>query len=230
MDNTTPQSFSDQFKTFGKKFMHILKSPVYLTVIVFALISFSASAYILFFSGSQPISTSSSQSTLILPTSTPTPLPTVAPSSISPTPAATITPTPASDPTANWSTYINSSYGYSIKYPTDWVATNQGQLDPLTPSFIVFNPNVASSSAQSITLSYSTRTAAQLSAIYGAPSSGQSISIFNLTGTQYNLKNSDGVQSINVILPLTANNMIFYSMQQYQSTLQQMLGTFQLTN
>lgn len=36
-----------------------------------------------------------------------------------PTPAAVVTPTP--DATANWKTYTNTEYGYSIKYPTDWV-------------------------------------------------------------------------------------------------------------
>ncbi|MEK7112845.1 MAG: hypothetical protein AAB875_06050 [Patescibacteria group bacterium] len=35
---------------------------------------------------------------------------------ISPVPTSTATP----DPTANWKTYINSEYKYSIKYPPDW--------------------------------------------------------------------------------------------------------------
>lgn len=37
------------------------------------------------------------------------------------TPTATATPTPTSDPTANWKTYTNPKYGYSIKYPADWI-------------------------------------------------------------------------------------------------------------
>ena len=41
-------------------------------------------------------------------------------------PAPTISPTPAAsvDPTANWKTYINARYNYSIKYPSDWKIIN----------------------------------------------------------------------------------------------------------
>lgn len=31
----------------------------------------------------------------------------------------TVTPTPTTDPAANWKTYTNTKYGYSIKYPDD---------------------------------------------------------------------------------------------------------------
>jgi len=49
---------------------------------------------------------------------TPTPTTVVIPTQI---PIATSTPmsTPTSDPTANWKTYTNTKYGYSIKYPPE---------------------------------------------------------------------------------------------------------------
>ncbi len=37
-----------------------------------------------------------------------------------PTPTPTTTPTPALDVTAGWSTYTNTQYHFSLKYPTDW--------------------------------------------------------------------------------------------------------------
>ncbi|OGH06114.1 MAG: hypothetical protein A2W22_04370 [Candidatus Levybacteria bacterium RBG_16_35_11] len=33
------------------------------------------------------------------------------------------------DETANWKTYINKSYGYSIKYPTEWTVSQGRRLD-----------------------------------------------------------------------------------------------------
>ncbi len=38
----------------------------------------------------------------------------------SPCPASKTTPTPVSDATANWKTYSNTKYGYTLKYPNDW--------------------------------------------------------------------------------------------------------------
>ena len=43
------------------------------------------------------------------------------------------TPTPTIDPTANWKTYVNNKYNYSIKYPEDWIL----QPDKQTPEEIV---------------------------------------------------------------------------------------------
>lgn len=40
-----------------------------------------------------------------------------------PTPMVTATPTP--DPTANWKTYTNAKYGYSVSYPKDWIIQNE---------------------------------------------------------------------------------------------------------
>lgn len=38
-----------------------------------------------------------------------------------PTPTSMVVATPTPDPTADWKTYTNTKYGYSIKYPEDWV-------------------------------------------------------------------------------------------------------------
>ncbi|HUS59959.1 MAG TPA: PsbP-related protein [Nevskiaceae bacterium] len=40
-----------------------------------------------------------------------------------PTPTPVVEATPTPDPTANWKTYTNTKYGYSIKYPEDWSVT-----------------------------------------------------------------------------------------------------------
>lgn len=37
------------------------------------------------------------------------------------------TPAPTSNPTANWKTYTDKVFGYSIKYPEDWECNVQGE-------------------------------------------------------------------------------------------------------
>jgi len=62
----------------------------------------------------------------------------------SPTPAAVATPT--ADPTANWQTYTNTKYGYSIKYPSELESKDVDPSTVLGPTgvtahnFIVWGP------------------------------------------------------------------------------------------
>ncbi len=39
---------------------------------------------------------------------------------VSPTPITYQSPVPTTDPTTNWKTYINTKFGFSIKYPDGW--------------------------------------------------------------------------------------------------------------
>ena len=39
--------------------------------------------------------------------------------------SSTVAPTTAPDVTANWKTYTNSTYGYSVKYPGDWTVSEK---------------------------------------------------------------------------------------------------------
>ena len=50
--------------------------------------------------------------------------PTIIPS---PTLTNTVTKAPITDSTVNWKTYINSDYGYTIKYPSDWTTERADQ-------------------------------------------------------------------------------------------------------
>jgi hypothetical protein len=49
----------------------------------------------------------------------------VATNILKPTPIATSTPTP--DPTANWKTYVNTKYNFSLKYPNEWRVDSMSQ-------------------------------------------------------------------------------------------------------
>lgn len=48
--------------------------------------------------------------------------------SATPTPTPLVTPTPPPDPTANWKTYTNTQYNYSLKHPVEW----EEIIDPKT--------------------------------------------------------------------------------------------------
>ena len=55
------------------------------------------------------------------------PIPT---SKITTIPSPLLSPQPTIDPTANWKTYTNTTYGFSLKYPHDWKILYDAQPDP----------------------------------------------------------------------------------------------------
>lgn len=48
----------------------------------------------------------------------------------------TTTPTPTADPTANWKTYTNAKYNFSVKYPDSWFSNDCG----FTDTVLLLNP------------------------------------------------------------------------------------------
>ncbi|OGH12515.1 MAG: hypothetical protein A2857_06980 [Candidatus Levybacteria bacterium RIFCSPHIGHO2_01_FULL_36_15] len=59
---------------------------------------------------------------------------------------AKLTPTPTINPTANWKTYTNNEFGFTLKYPANWVVGDfSAEPDPKiyfapTKTNITFNP------------------------------------------------------------------------------------------
>jgi hypothetical protein len=157
-----------------------------------------------------------------IPTSDPnSPSPTIAPNPTSPP----TTPAPTLSSTA-WKTYANANYGYSIKYPSDWTATNLGALEPLVPSYIVFNPKTASSSARYITVAISTRSYSQQLAL---AASGSATTVGGIIGSRQAFQDSDGNTSTVVTLPRTNNLLVIRGKTTYLPIFNQMLTTLQTT-
>ena len=142
------------------------------------------------------------------------------------TPTPTFTPTPTTDPAAGWPSYTNSVFSYSVKYPPDWKAADQGALEPKTPSYVVFNPQTATQSARSIAISVSTRTYQEQLDIVKV--NGKSIIVAGITGTQQDLQDSGRNQTTRIIIPGASSLYIFDAKKTYSSTLTQMLETFKL--
>src|SRR5207302_1357646 len=134
-----------------------------------------------------------------------------------------LSPTPAPDPTASWSAYVSSQYKFSIQYPSNWISANLGEQDPTTPMYVSFNPPGVPSSALSITLAYANRT--YQNALSMNATAGTTISVASVSATQKLLTNSDGVTTIQVIVPFNNNaTIIFNAAQQYQKIFKQMLS------
>lgn len=164
------------------------------------------------------------------PTTTPFP-PTPTVFAVTNTPMPTFpppdTPTPTPNVGTDWTTYPNSTFGYSIKYPPNWVVVNLGPVEPLIPNYVVFNPNTATSSARSITIAVSNRTYEDQLLINNA--NEQPITAGGVKGALQNLQDSDGNQSISVVLPLKKNLLVFSADTQYSTILNFMLSTLQIT-
>lgn len=154
---------------------------------------------------------------------TPTPgLPNVTVVAVSPT----LTPTPSVNPTATWSAFISNQYGYSIDYPPNWTVTPTSSGDPLIVQYVLFNPNTLATSSSSITVSYTNRTAAQSLAVYSA--TNQPISIGSISATMQTTQDSNGNVAYRVVIADgTANSIVIFGRQAYQTIFNQMVQTFE---
>lgn len=161
-----------------------------------------------------------SQEPIAAPPPTRTPTPTSVPTIL---PSETPTPTP---PSTTWRTYNNATYGYKIQYPPDWTVRNLGVLEPLIPSYVVFNPQTASESARSITISISTRTYSAQLALTGT---GTATTAAGIEGTKQAFQDSDGNTSTVITLPRSTNLLVLRAKTAYLSIFNQMLSTLQST-
>jgi len=136
--------------------------------------------------------------------------------------------TPTPDPQVkDWQTYTNATYGYRVKYPVDWTASDLGQLEPKVPSYIVFKTKTATTSARYITISTSTRTYSEQLAL---AASGSAITVAGISGTKQSFQDSDGNTSTVVTLQRDNNLLVLRSKTPYLSTFNLMLTTLKLDN
>jgi|GEM_PF-1103854 len=57
--------------------------------------------------------------------------------------------TTTTDPTADWKTYTNTQYKYSVKYPATWQEKDFGMIDLENPSYVGFSQNTLDDASQS---------------------------------------------------------------------------------
>jgi hypothetical protein len=138
--------------------------------------------------------------------------------------------TPTSNVTANWKTYINSDYDYSIKYPPDWTFGEhptilEGQKMPYSnlPKYTIFitSQNIVLDSFEKIALSTGT------SCVGKCPEEGSETSV--KLGTDYRMElptvekriSESGFEyyyvrsyykSITVVIPIPGNEKVYIEM------------------
>lgn len=198
-----------------------------IVILILATLSFGSSAYLL----AKAPQKKTAPNYIAKITSFPSPTFTLAQQAIvSPTPTAAISPsltpaiTPTPDPIASWSAYVSTTSAYSIKYPSNWNAKATLQTDSKILEYVVFNPQSASTSALSITLSYSNRTYQQAVALRAQ--NGIDIEVASISGTKTVEKDSDGNISLHTVFPVKTNSIDFYGKNQYKDIFTQMWKTF----
>lgn len=143
------------------------------------------------------------------------------------TPSSTISATPAFDPTASWKTYSNSKYGYSIKHPFDWAASDIGSSDPKIPSFITLNPVEATPAATlAITISTTTRTYTEVIGLKNK--TRESITLSGAKGIKTTEKDSGGNETIHIVLPGKTFTYILVGKKKYEDFFTDIYPTFKL--
>ncbi|OGH12633.1 MAG: hypothetical protein A2776_00670 [Candidatus Levybacteria bacterium RIFCSPHIGHO2_01_FULL_40_10] len=142
------------------------------------------------------------------------------------TPTSVPTPIPTVNPTSEWLTFTGTKYSYSIKYQPNWGTTDRGILEPSIPTYIVFNPPNASSSARAVVVYVTTRTYQEQLALGSANGSG--VTIAGIAGTQQELRDSNGIETTRIILPSSAWLYVLEGKKSNIATFNQMLQTFKV--
>lgn len=142
-------------------------------------------------------------------------------------PASTPTPTLTANALSNLSKSFSSTYDYYFRYPTTWGLTTPENTDAKILEYLVLNPK-GSEGGLAITVSYTTRTYQEALALNSQPAEG--IVVGNVTSSRKVLKNSDGLISVQVIIPDGTNTIIFLATETQKNTLNDILSTFKLIN
>lgn len=197
-----------------------------IVILILATLSFGSSAYLLAKAPQKKtapnyiakITSFPSPTFSLAQQATNTPTPTVLPTTI---PALTITPTP--DPIASWSAYVSTTSAYSIKYPPDWKAKATLQQDSKILEYVVFNPQNATASALSISISYGKRTYQEAIAL--RDQNGEKIKIASISGYKTVEQDSNQNVSLHAVFPINSNSIDLYAKKQYQDIFNKMWGS-----
>lgn len=214
LQNSQPNIFL-KIKTIiiQNKFMVII-------IAVLGMISFGSTGYLLMANDTQ-----TAKAIIIAPTSPP--VIELSQTVLEPTHIPNEIPIPtiiSNNQASTLSAYLSKKYFYSLKYPSDWITEITTQDDPKILEYVVFNPKTATEAGTlSITLSYGTRSYSEALAL--DPQIGEIISVSSISATKKNNKDSNGIESINVIIPTGLKTIILYAQKQYEDVLNQILST-----
>lgn len=145
------------------------------------------------------------------------------------------TQAPAEDPTKNWKVFTNKSFGYSLRYPAEWVAQDYG-ANPASgsQSYVGFGLQLAPSLDPSLLPPVIVRiTGDSQSSVenhYKAASNSiaEAVTVSGLAGTKYIYNAATGVQMTAYVIPKSAQVVIIEESGGYSDELLKIIGTLTL--
>jgi len=145
------------------------------------------------------------------------------------------TQAPAEDPTKNWKVFSNKSFGYSLRYPSEWVVQDYG-ANPASGSlsYVGFgtqlSPNLDPNLLPPVVIRVSDRSQEQLESNYKgmANSIPESVTVSGMAGTKYTYNSSTGVQMTTYLIPKSTQVIIIEESGGYSDELNKIIGSISL--
>lgn len=145
------------------------------------------------------------------------------------------TQAPAEDPTKAWNSFANKNFGYSLRYPKEWVAQDYG-ANPATgsESYVAFGPQLAPAMDPTQLAPVIVRVTAQPkeqaeAAFKSAQNSvAEPQTISGLAATKYTYNASSGVQMTALVLQKGTKTYIFEESGGYSDDLLKIIATITL--
>lgn len=142
---------------------------------------------------------------------------------------------PAQNPTGDWKSFQNKSFGYSVRYPKDWVVQDYG-ANPATnsQSYVGFGPQLAPqlnpSAMPPVILRVMQTSKEQAEASYKTASGAvaEPATVSGLAATKYTFTSSSGAQMTAFIVPKGALVYIIEETGGYTDELGKMIGGLSL--
>ena len=133
---------------------------------------------------------------------------------------------PDTGETANWKTYTNTNYGYSINYPNNWAVKNLESVDPKTIELVAFNPGQVENEFSAVNIIVSNRNYEQELELLGPNAEPAKVNYVNATRARR--ANPDGKEYIIVLFNLNKgqNALRIEAKSEHQITFDQILSTF----
>lgn len=146
------------------------------------------------------------------------------------------TTAPAEDPTKSWNTFTNKGFGYTLRYPAEWVAQDYG-ANPATSStsYVGFGPQLGAAldpvlaPPVIVRVTASTKEEAEKKYKTASNSIAEPATVSGLAGTKYTFNASSGTQMTAYVVSRGANTMIFEETGGYSDELLRMIASLNLT-
>lgn len=122
---------------------------------------------------------------------------------------------PAEDPMKNWKSFVNKEQGYSVRYPSSWVAQDYGP-NPATNSLsyvgfgLQLGPTLDPSVLPPIIVRISSSSKDQIEAYYKSSQNvvAESVNVSGLAATKYTYNAPSGVQMTAFVIPQSSRIFI----------------------